>query len=81
MHGTLLDPQLSQPPLPRYARILAFDLGKFNSVLCRFDPATAADWRIPPLAPASGRVARPKAGANGGIRAAAIGRVVEGLDA
>jgi hypothetical protein len=63
MHGTL-----SQLPLPRHSSILAFDLGKFNSVLCRFDPATAADWRIPPLAPASGRVARPKAGANGGIR-------------
>jgi hypothetical protein len=27
--------------LPRYSFILAFDLGKFNSVLCRFDPATA----------------------------------------
>jgi len=36
MHGTL-----SQLPLPRYSSILAFDLGKFNSVLCRFDPATA----------------------------------------
>jgi transposase len=36
MHGTL-----SQLPLTRYSSILAFDLGKFNSVLCRFDPATA----------------------------------------
>jgi len=36
MHGSM--PQ----SLPRYARILAFDLGKFNSVLCRFDPAIAA---------------------------------------
>jgi hypothetical protein len=36
MHGTL-----SHLPLPRYSSILAFDLGKFNSVLCRFDPATA----------------------------------------
>ena len=26
----------------RYARIVAIDLGKFNSVLCVFDPATAA---------------------------------------
>jgi hypothetical protein len=26
----------------RYDRILALDLGKFNSVLCTFDPATAA---------------------------------------
>jgi hypothetical protein len=33
MHGTL------SQPLPRYASILALDLGKFNSVLCRFDPA------------------------------------------
>lgn len=40
MHGTRFDPQLSQP-LPRCSHILAFDLGKFNSVLCRFDPATA----------------------------------------
>jgi transposase len=37
MHGTL---QLPDPR--RYTRILAFDLGKFNSVLCDFDPATAA---------------------------------------
>jgi hypothetical protein len=35
MHGTL------SQPLPHYTRIVAFDLGKFNSVLCRFDPATA----------------------------------------
>jgi hypothetical protein len=26
----------------RYSRIVAIDLGKFNSVLCVFDPATAA---------------------------------------
>ena len=36
MHGTL------SPLSLRYSRILAFDLGKFNSVLCRFDPVTAA---------------------------------------
>jgi hypothetical protein len=36
MHGSL------SQPLPRFAGILAFDLGKFNSVLCRFDPATTA---------------------------------------
>jgi transposase len=39
MHETLLSPS---SPLPRYARILALDLGKFNSVLCAFDSATAA---------------------------------------
>jgi transposase len=39
MHGTL-QPQLSQPSL-RHSRILALDLGKFNSVLCNYDPATA----------------------------------------
>jgi len=48
MHGTLL-----QPPLPRYSSILAFDLGKFNSVLCQFDPATAGhsfvSLKAPPL--------------------------------
>jgi hypothetical protein len=33
MHGTL------SQPLRRYASILALDPGKFNSVLCRFDPA------------------------------------------
>ncbi len=48
MHGTL-----SHLPLPRYSSILALDLGKFNSVLCRFDPATAGhsfvSLKAPPL--------------------------------
>jgi transposase len=38
MHGSL---QQSCPLSPRYSRILALDLGKFNSVLCNYDPATA----------------------------------------
>ena len=44
MHGTLSSPlsQSSPQTLPRCARIVAIDLGKFNSVLCLFDPATAA---------------------------------------
>lgn len=43
MHGTLQNSlTLSQQSLPRCRHILALDLGKFNSVLCRFDPATAA---------------------------------------
>ena len=38
MHGT--SQQSSQSSL-RYSRILALDLGKFNSVLCSYDPVTA----------------------------------------
>jgi hypothetical protein len=47
MHGTLpltslsLSSPQSPQALPRCARIVAIDLGKFNSVLCIFDPATA----------------------------------------
>ena len=39
MHGSLQQ----QPSLSslRYSRILALDLGKFNSVLCNYDPAVA----------------------------------------
>ena len=40
MHGSLQQPS-AQSSL-RYSRILALDLGKFNSVLCNYDPATAA---------------------------------------
>src|ERR1700722_10057691 len=39
MHGSLQ--QQPCQSLPRYTRILALDLGKFNSVLCNYDPATA----------------------------------------
>ena len=39
MHGSLqLQPVQSSL---RYSRIIALDLGKFNSVLCNYDPATA----------------------------------------
>ena len=48
MHGTLplssfsqSLPQSSPQALPRCSVIIAIDLGKFNSVLCLFDPATA----------------------------------------
>jgi transposase len=38
MHG----PQLSQPHSITFSRIVAIDLGKFNSVVCVYDPATTA---------------------------------------
>jgi hypothetical protein len=46
MHGSLsttvsVSNPPSPPPSPRCSHIVAVDLGKFNSVLCRFDPATA----------------------------------------
>ena len=47
MHGTSStavtssNQQSSPQALPRCSHIVAIDLGKFNSVLCRFDPATA----------------------------------------
>jgi hypothetical protein len=48
MHGPLStnvplsnQPQSSPQALPRSSHIVAVDLAKFNSVLCRFDPATA----------------------------------------
>jgi transposase len=40
MHGT--SSSTSSPTRHQYTRILALDLGKFNSVLCDFAPATAA---------------------------------------
>ena len=38
MHG----PQVSQPHSIKFNRILAIDLGKFNSVVCDYHPATTA---------------------------------------
>ena len=58
----------SMPSLPRYSHIVAIDLGKFNSVLCRFDKERPASTAAPsaPLADRMGRLirikARPKTG-------------------